>query len=185
MSEREQFEAWMSDNGKYNYAIEKKNGQYILATTITQWEAWQASREALKDEQGQTVQPIAWLNDAYLARGVVDGEAGDEDAGPGYIPVYREPLPIKGDGWIACADRMPETGIKVLCFPERDEPIHAIFNGQLWLQDVSWGTSAEPIDNVILPDVTHWMPLPSPPAINHPIDTTPNQYDALGKGGEQ
>ncbi|SYV77013.1 hypothetical protein [Klebsiella pneumoniae] len=36
-------------------------------------------------------EPIAWLNDAYLARGVVDGEAGSEDAGPGYIPVYREP----------------------------------------------------------------------------------------------
>lgn len=35
-------------------------------------------------------EPIAWLNDAYLARGVVDGEAGSEDAGPGYIPVYRE-----------------------------------------------------------------------------------------------
>jgi len=34
-------------------------------------------------------EPIAWLNDAYLARGVVDGEAGSEDAGPGYIPVYR------------------------------------------------------------------------------------------------
>jgi hypothetical protein len=37
-------------------------------------------------------EPIAWLNDAYLARGVVDGEAGSEDAGPGYIPIYREPL---------------------------------------------------------------------------------------------
>lgn len=43
-------------------------------------------------------EPIAWLNDAYLARGVVDGEAGSEDAGPGYIPVYREagpqPVPV-------------------------------------------------------------------------------------------
>ncbi|WP_316543693.1 hypothetical protein [Klebsiella grimontii] len=38
-------------------------------------------------------EPIAWLNDAYLARGVVDGEAGSEDAGPGYIPVYREASP--------------------------------------------------------------------------------------------
>ena len=38
--------------------------------------------------------PIAWLNDACLARGVVDGEAGSDDAGPGYIPVYREPLPL-------------------------------------------------------------------------------------------
>ncbi|HFE6779659.1 DUF551 domain-containing protein [Klebsiella pneumoniae] len=38
-------------------------------------------------------EPIAWLNDAYLARGVVDGEAGSEDAGPGYIPVYRHAQP--------------------------------------------------------------------------------------------
>lgn len=36
-------------------------------------------------------EPVAWLNDAYLGRGVVDGEAGSEDAGPGYIPVYRHP----------------------------------------------------------------------------------------------
>ena len=40
-------------------------------------------------------EPIAWLNDAYLARGVVDGEAGSEDAGPGYIPVYREASPAQ------------------------------------------------------------------------------------------
>lgn len=38
-------------------------------------------------------EPVAWLNDAYLARGVVDGEAGSEDAGPGYIPVYRHAQP--------------------------------------------------------------------------------------------
>lgn len=40
-------------------------------------------------------EPIAWLNDAYLARGVVDGEACSEDAGPGYIPVYREASPAQ------------------------------------------------------------------------------------------
>lgn len=69
-------------------------------------------------------EPIAWLNDAYLARGVVDGEAGSEDAGPGYIPVYREagpqPAPIVPDerpslnngvvgfdeGWNACRAAM-------------------------------------------------------------------------------
>ena len=46
-------------------------------------------------------EPIAWLNDAYLARGVDDGEAGSEDAGPGYIPVYRhaQPAPIVPEEW--------------------------------------------------------------------------------------
>lgn len=38
-------------------------------------------------------EPVAWLNDAYLGRGVLDGELGKEDQGPGYIPVYRVPPP--------------------------------------------------------------------------------------------
>lgn len=67
------------------------------------------------------------------------------------------------DRWIPVSERMPEVGVKVLCFPAKDEPIHAVFNGQLWLQDVSWSASYEPIDNVIPITVTHWMSLPSAP----------------------
>ena len=67
------------------------------------------------------------------------------------------------DGWVACSERMPEIGIKVLCFPVNDEPIHATYNGQVWLQDISWSTSDEPIDNVISCNVFHWMPLPAAP----------------------
>lgn len=65
--------------------------------------------------------------------------------------------------WIPVSEHMPEVGVKVLCFPVKDEPIHATFNGQLWLQDVSWSGSEEPIDNVIPVSVTHWMPLPAAP----------------------
>lgn len=65
--------------------------------------------------------------------------------------------------WIPVSERMPEVGVKALCFPAEDEPIHAVFNGQLWLQDVSWSGSEEPIDNVIPVTVTHWMPLPAGP----------------------
>lgn len=62
-------------------------------------------------------EPIAWLNDAYLARGVVDGEAGSEDAGPGYIPVYREagpqPAPVVPDGYVMVPMRLTaENGAK-------------------------------------------------------------------------
>ncbi|HEE3606006.1 DUF551 domain-containing protein [Klebsiella pneumoniae] len=67
------------------------------------------------------------------------------------------------DKWIPVSERMPEAGVKVLCFPVEDEPIHAVFNGQLWLQDISWSGSDEPIDNVIPTSVTHWMPLPAAP----------------------
>ena len=73
-----------------------------------------------------------------------------------------EPATVPGK-WIPVSERMPEVGVKVLCFPAEDEPIHAVFNGQLWLQDVSWSASYEPIDNVIPITVTHWMPLPAAP----------------------
>ncbi|HBQ2206730.1 TPA: DUF550 domain-containing protein [Klebsiella pneumoniae] len=73
-----------------------------------------------------------------------------------------EPATVPGK-WIPVSERMPEVGVKVLCFPAEDEPIHAVFNGQLWLQDVSWSGSEDPIDNVIPVTVTHWMPLPAGP----------------------
>lgn len=73
----------------------------------------------IKDQQAQVTErePIAWLNDAYLARGVVDGEAGSEDAGPGYIPVYREagpqPAPVVPDGYVMVPMRLTaENGAK-------------------------------------------------------------------------
>ncbi|HHH3523458.1 DUF3850 domain-containing protein [Enterobacter hormaechei] len=71
--------------------------------------------------------------------------------------------PVIPAGWVACSERMPEVGVKVLCFPVNDEPIHATYNGQVWLQDISWSVSDEPIDNVISCNVTHWMPLPAAP----------------------
>lgn len=75
---------------------------------------------------------------------------------------HAQPAPVV-PGWIPVSERMPDVGVKVLCFPAKDEPIHATFNGQLWLQDVSWSGSEEPIDNVIPVTVTHWMPLPAAP----------------------
>ncbi|MEC5717913.1 DUF551 domain-containing protein [Klebsiella michiganensis] len=73
-----------------------------------------------------------------------------------------DPATVPGK-WIPVSEQMPDVGVKVLCFPAKDEPIHATFNGQLWLQDVSWSGSEEPIDNVIPVTVTHWMPLPAGP----------------------
>ncbi len=78
-----------------------------------------------------------------------------------------EPATVPGK-WIPVSERMPEVGVKVLCFPVEGEPIHAVFNGQLWLQDISWSNSDEPIDNVITCNVTHWMPLPAAPQESKP-----------------
>ncbi len=70
-------------------------------------------------------EPIAWLNDAYLARGVVDGEAGSEDAGPGYIPVYRhaQPAPVLPE------EATPDS-IEILASARRRD--HAVFQ---WDED--------------------------------------------------
>ncbi|MCV4684087.1 DUF551 domain-containing protein, partial [Escherichia coli] len=61
-------------------------------------------------------------------------------------PAQEGDSPVLPDGWVACSERMPEVGVKVLCFPVNDEPIHATYNGQVWLQDISWSVSDEPID---------------------------------------
>lgn len=128
---------------------------------------------------------LAIQDAALVARGLVEGELTTEaqrqaaisnnDRLLKVISVCRaamlatstqspgsDPAIVPGK-WIPVSERMPEVGVKVLCFPAEDEPIHAVFNGQLWLQDVSWSGSEEPIDNVIPVTVTHWMPLPAGP----------------------
>ncbi|WP_431623584.1 DUF551 domain-containing protein [Enterobacter hormaechei] len=103
--------------------------------------------------------------DAVEARDFIDGGWSCQE----YVELGRFQEAVSGnspvipDGWVACSERMPEIGIKVLCFPVNDEPIHATYNGQVWLQDISWSTSDEPIDNVISCNVFHWMPLPAAP----------------------
>lgn len=140
MSDRDQFEAWFSDGGKYPHAVERSGEGYFFAAANSQWEAWQASREALKAEQGV-------------------------------------------DAWISCAERMPENSQDVTMFSESKGVINGYYFG--WNgEDKKWYAACGEYEGPE-EDVTHWQPLPSPPATNHPIDTTPAQYDALGKGGEQ
>lgn len=136
MSEREQFEAWC--NAQFD--------ESALSETELNWvkglmyRAWQASREAIKAEQG-------------------------------------------GDAWISCAERMPENSQDVTMFSESKGVINGYYFG--WNgEDKKWHAACGEYEGPE-EDVTHWQPLPSPPANSHPIDTTPNQYDALGKGGEQ
>lgn len=103
--------------------------------------------------------------DAVEARDFIDGGWSCQE----YVELERFQEAVSGnypvipDGWVACSEQMPEVGVKVLCFPVNDEPIHATYNGQVWLQDISWSVSDEPIDNVISCNVTHWMPLPAAP----------------------
>ncbi|AIX48868.1 hypothetical protein PSNIH1_00625 [Pantoea sp. PSNIH1] len=45
---REQFEEWASNGGAFPRAIERRDGEYILLATQSQWTVWQASRAALE-----------------------------------------------------------------------------------------------------------------------------------------
>ena len=84
------FEIWPHEA----YISEQYDGEYVLfADANQQLEAERHTNSRLEAElaalKGDQV-PVAWLNDAHLARGHIEGEAGKEDAGPGMIPVYRE-----------------------------------------------------------------------------------------------
>jgi len=84
----------------------------------------------------------------------------------------------EGDGWIACADRMPEDRDAVIVCDHWIDIYPAVFIGGVFYE---YGEGLIE-DACRISNPTHWQPLPSPPVTNHPIDTTPNQYDALGKG---
>ncbi|MEE3761486.1 DUF551 domain-containing protein [Klebsiella pneumoniae] len=114
-------------------------------------------------------EPVAYTDErnlGYIDRGRETAYLwGKQNSESSDVALYRhqQPAPVVPGKWIPVSEQMPEVGVKVLCFPVKDEPIHATFNGQLWLQDISWSGSDEPIDNVIPTSVTHWMPLPAAP----------------------
>lgn len=59
--------------------------------------------------------------------------------------------------WIDCKVRMPQMGESVLCYSH-----FRIFHS--WWDDASSSCDWYDIQNTwIIEDVTHWMPLPSPP----------------------
>lgn len=148
MSERDSFEAWWErahNNGnppRFGWQHWRSGDGYLVDDDDEEfqwrWEAWQASREALKDEQ-------------------------------------------VGDGWIACADRMPEIEDRVLVVTYGKYVSAARYTQ--WEGAKTAKGRAPRFEDLrgIVYNVTHWMPLPSPPAVNHPIDTTSQQYEALSK----
>ena len=75
-----------------------------------------------------------------------------------------------GDGWIACAHRMPERGGQ-----------YCVWNGShVGLVTYLFGSF-----QCLAPEkITHWQNHPSPPS-HQPIDTTSQQYESLSKGESQ
>jgi len=74
--------------------------------------------------------------------------------------------------WIACDDRMPEQGVRVLVWAPEHHADESILTGTFWngrttfnWDDRSWRLSNGDLINLCENSnaVTHWMPLPEAP----------------------
>lgn len=65
----------------------------------------------------------------------------------------RAAAELERSRWVACADRLPEHGVQVLCWDLDDVWAGRLCNG-LWHEDGYDGVAVTP---------THWRPLPAPP----------------------
>lgn len=58
MTQREEFEAWASDNGKWPDAVERtRSGPYVLIQIENQWTTWQAA-QAEQPARGWKLVPV-------------------------------------------------------------------------------------------------------------------------------
>ncbi len=101
-----------------------------------------------------------WLVDfLYVTRGGKSWGYDREDAGRDADAILAAGFTRSAPGWIACSERMPEPREDVMVYVQYPEGgsipgIGACINGA-W-----FGTFGRLISGV----VTHWMPLPTPPA---------------------
>lgn len=70
--------------------------------------------------------------------------------------------------WIKCSERLPEEYVIVICYAKHyDDENFSVRPGWCWKQDDKhkWVTSVIGTNGVDgqIDEVTHWMPLPSPP----------------------
>lgn len=141
----------------YNHGTEEEPewGYYSLAARDAFfW--WQASREALKAEQGED-------SDLLASAKKIEQEVGDiaerlkqsSDSGFMFVPVADLYALNFADGETMTYTTDPKKALS-------------------WL-NICGGVNSQIEEYVKLERLQD--------AMNHPIDTTPNQYEALGKGG--
>lgn len=70
-------------------------------------------------------------------------------------PALPEPA-MEVEGWIDVKDRLPKAGTRVFA-AYRFGVMECRYLGDVFAKDID--------RQIILPDVTHWMPLPAPPSI--------------------
>lgn len=133
-------------NGKTNWtAILHRKGQHA-------WEGITIERSEYPDRVRYEADRMSHLI------GELDNEpdilAYDADAYSGYVNPGNSPV-IK-DGWVACSERMPEQFVEVLACTEDGCVYVAALNQRMTWDDGDFFDDIQ--------DVTHWQPLPSPPA---------------------
>ncbi|HYQ47118.1 MAG TPA: DUF551 domain-containing protein [Polyangiaceae bacterium] len=70
---------------------------------------------------------------------------------------------VRAHRWIPCSERMPEPLVRVLVAVDSETHIGC------WESSAWWSPTAGDYDGrVPVGEVTHWMPLPAPPAVKEP-----------------
>ena len=172
MSEREQFEAWASDNNEWPQCIERSGDSYKLMQTKLKWEAWQAAR-------AQPAQAVPVLTDAEIDTAYEKARA---DYQRSRFAVRGQQLTAQDspDWWFA---RAIEQAVRAKMgvaqwLPIETAPKDCGFLGyqpltdDMWILAPMYWAGSEFLllqfhhgDTEHSMTPTHWMPLPPPPGI--------------------
>lgn len=165
MSDRDQFEARAAEKLRLPVEViqSARNGESYLhafdSMNVMQplngwWDWWQASREALKAEQGEDSELLARAKK-------LEQEVGD------IADRLKQP---EDDGFMF----IPAAYLYAIWTPGSKAPSYTTDASSAF----DCAKEGWPVDEYVKLERLQ-------DAMNHPIDTTPNQYDALGKGGEK
>ena len=172
-----------------------------LNTTHANWNEWQEAFAAARAALAQpAVQPAVDAHELWAAAQLVPGEGiADGVARIEALLSEKTAQPaVQGEPvvWIACADRMPTAGVKVMvCYRNsyghlrrtcaHYAPLHTV-DASTWdegepdetedgtFEPEGWWEEPVEIERVqfIADEVTHWMPLPAAPGA-HPLSQQP------------
>lgn len=159
-AQREQYEAWAGVRMKLQLArFPKSPNEFVASDAQLAWIAWQAAQAAVVAPA--PAEPVAWIG--MTAHRMLNGEFPKLRVSRTQMEHFRTPLytktptPAPVAQWISVADRLPQLWGSVLAFPRPPGTPLAYVNSRKTWKYVSAGlVRAWP--------VTHWMPLPPPPA---------------------
>lgn len=192
MTEREKFEAWMSDDGKYPQVLDRVGEVYKLVQADSAWRVWQAKAA---DSAAEIAALKVKVQEMALQALADEGQARDASVYSVAAPVT--PSGAAGEGWINAEERLPQSGQHVLALIWKwDDPtrgrvaVWGCYDSGIWI-DLS---EDEPYGDAQLHTPTYWLPVPPLPkdestasgsvsneAATESTKTTP---DAARKSGE-